>query len=69
MIDTCRVNAQTLWKLKGNTVKDSRTFGFDVVRGLVTPHILRRMAGPGIQNYVKQCAATFLGNFYFYTYR
>lgn len=61
MADTARVNAQTLWKLKGNAVRDSRSFGFEVVRGLVTPHILQRMNGPGLQNYVKLCATAFLG--------
>lgn len=62
MVDTARVNAQTLWKLKGNVVRDSRSFGFDIVRGLVTPHILQRMVKPGIQNFVKLSAAVFLGN-------
>lgn len=64
MIDTARVNAQTLWQLRGNEVKDSRVFGFDVVRGLVAPHIRRRMVGPGIQNYVKLCASTYLGKIF-----
>ena len=62
IIDTARVNARTVAVLRGaGNVAANRNFAFLVVRGLVTPHILRRMAGPGIQTHVKTSAENYLG--------
>ena len=62
IIDTARVNARTVAVLRETgDVAANRNFAFEVVRGLVTPHILRRMAGPGIQKYVRTSAECYLG--------
>ena len=40
---------------------DTRTFGYNLARQLVTPHILRRLTRAGIQNHVKTKARCYLG--------
>ena len=40
---------------------DTRTFGYNLARQLVTPHILRRVTKHGIQNFVKTKARCYLG--------
>ena len=62
IIDTARVNARTVAVLRdAEKVAANRNFAFLVVRGLVTPHILRRMTKPGIQTHVKTSAENYLG--------
>lgn len=39
---------------------NSRDYGFEITRALVTPHILRRRVSCGIQNYIKQSAEAYL---------
>ena len=63
MLDTARVNSRTVALLQdGRDVPTSRKYGFDLVRDLVTPHILSRMASPGIQNFVKLSAKVYLAS-------
>jgi hypothetical protein len=40
---------------------DTRTYGYNLARQLVTPHILRRVTRAGIQNFVKTKARCYLG--------
>jgi len=40
---------------------DTRAFGYNLARQLVTPHILRRVTKNGIQNFVKTKARCYLG--------
>jgi hypothetical protein len=48
MLDTAAVNATTLYGLKFGIKKPAtRKFRFDMIRDLVTPHILRRLRTPG----------------------
>jgi hypothetical protein len=47
--------------LQGRATADTKQFGHDLVRGLVTPHILRRVQSHGIQNFVKAKARMYLG--------
>lgn len=66
MFDTSRVNARTVALLReAGDVLPARSFGFAIVRELVTPHIQRRMVGPGIQTYVVLNAKCYLGTVYF----
>jgi hypothetical protein len=46
---------------QGRVTPDTRKFGNNLVRCLVTPHILRRMKKHGIQNFVKTKARCYLG--------
>jgi len=68
-IDTARVNARTINMMlrEDQKFEDSRVFGFAIARGLVTPHILRRQSGPGIQIYIKKAADAYLGKFLLFT--
>jgi hypothetical protein len=62
MLDTAAVNATTLYGLKFKIKKPAtRKFRFDMIRDLVTPHILRRLRTPGIQNRIKMKAKDYLG--------
>jgi hypothetical protein len=62
MIDTARVNARTVALLReAGPVLPSRSYGFALVRELVTPHIKRRMVKNGIQKYVVLNAKCYLG--------
>lgn len=62
MLDVARVNARTVAMLQErDAVPASRHFGFDLVRGLVTPHIKRRMGTRGIQKFILQSQALYLG--------
>jgi hypothetical protein len=44
-------------------VKDTRHFAKDLVRELATPHIMRRLLKPGIQNFVRVKAQCYFGKF------
>ncbi len=67
MLDTARVNARTVALLQNSSVvPDTRDFGYDLVRDLVTPHIKRRVQMHGIQRYVKIKAESYFGNLKFY---
>jgi hypothetical protein len=46
---------------QGRVTPDTRRFGHNLVRSLVTPHILRRIMKHGIQNFVKNKARCYLG--------
>jgi hypothetical protein len=64
MLDTARVNARTIALLQpGRQVPDTRHFGLDLVRELVTPHIKRRLLKPGVQNFVKAKAMCYLSKY------
>lgn len=62
LLDVGRVNAKTVAHLqKRDSVPDSRHFGFDLVRGLVTPHLKRRMNQKGIQKFIQLSQTLYLG--------
>lgn len=65
LIDTARVNARAVAVLRDEgDVLANRMFAFQIVRALVTPHILRRMAKPGIQKFVKVSAECYLCKYF-----
>ena len=62
MLDTARVNARTIDQVKNERkVKDTRQFAKDLIRELATPHIMRRMKKPGLQNSIKTKVYAYLG--------
>jgi hypothetical protein len=48
---------------QGRVTPDTRKFGNNLVRCLVTPHILRRIKKHGVQNFVKTKARCYLGKY------
>lgn len=61
MIDTARVNARAVAVERDTgVIPGNRVFAFAIVRALVTPHIQRRMAMPGVQRFVKVSAECYL---------
>ena len=68
LLDTARVNSRTVAILQEDgDVPTTRAYGFELVKALVTPHIVTRMASPGIQNFVKMSAQLYLGKMTFAT--
>jgi hypothetical protein len=62
MLDTARVNARTIGLIQNRcVVPDTRQFGKELVRDLVTPHIRRRLQMRGLQTYVSMKAHCYLG--------
>jgi hypothetical protein len=55
-----------VFSAKGGVTENTRKFGLNLVRELVTPHILRRIQMHGIQNFVKTKARCYLGKFFLF---